>query len=444
MHPGKSHYEHIDKFHNLIGDLAAIDAAILDEDHVLLLLTYLPSSYDNFVETLLYGRDTLKLEYSYENLKRECPSADVMMAMSVKDVIDWIMDSRGSYHMTYMRDYLFDYEEYDSGNVLLEGFIAKIQLAKIKIMRGSLVVLSGTRRANCGSTKQCMKSEVSKHLGVAGIQQRHGLVEETNVTLLAKAVTRKTLKGRKQLGEYQTGWKIKTSNVLDSCNQGSTQQCMKIESGMSKVFWAEDTTMSTYLVNRSPSLAIKFKTPIDMLGFLGWLASIKQGMLEPVKVKCIFLGCCKVQVLQGVEFEIEPQDDHTFEVEPHGNVNHVAGLQEVQTQDMMDYHSACDREQHSTLTCEGNVLRIEIIRDYSGNTLRVSQSKVHNENSVQTLLEGHFILSLEGSLSEDHDVEKNGMCCKLGSYFAVREGYVYTKAVYMTLVEAKKEAIRRK
>nr|GEU33191.1 hypothetical protein [Tanacetum cinerariifolium] len=44
------------------GDLAAIDTAISDEDQTLLSLTSLPSSYDNFIETLLYGRDTLKLE----------------------------------------------------------------------------------------------------------------------------------------------------------------------------------------------------------------------------------------------------------------------------------------------------------------------------------------------------------------------------------------------
>ncbi|GJY51233.1 zinc finger, CCHC-type containing protein [Tanacetum coccineum] len=157
---------------------------------------------------------------------------------------------------------------------------------------------------NQRSTQQCMKSGVAKHLGVAGIQQQNGLVNETNVTLFAKV------------------------------------RCFLIQSGLSKVFWAEDTTMSTYLVNRSPSSAIGFKTPIDMLGFFGWLASIKQGMLEPVKVKCIFLGYRKVQVLQGVEFEVEPQEDHTFEVEPHGNVDHVAGSQEVQTQDLIYYHSA--------------------------------------------------------------------------------------------------------
>nr|GFA22623.1 zinc finger, CCHC-type [Tanacetum cinerariifolium] len=46
----------------------------------------------------------------------------------------------------------------------------------------------------------------------------------------------------------------------------------------------------TYLVNRSPSPAIGLKKPVDMLGSFGWLANIKQGILEPVKVKCIFLG----------------------------------------------------------------------------------------------------------------------------------------------------------
>ncbi|GKC61644.1 hypothetical protein Tco_1089242 [Tanacetum coccineum] len=64
---------------------------------------------------------------------------------------------------------------------------------------------------------------------------------------------------------------------------------------------------------------------------------------------------------------------------------------------------------------------MEIVRDQSGNTLRVSQSRFYNEKLVQTLLEGHSILSLEGSLSGDCDVEKN--------------------AAYMTLTEAAKEAI---
>ncbi|GKE45495.1 hypothetical protein Tco_1472779, partial [Tanacetum coccineum] len=39
---------------------------------------------------------------------------------------------------------------------------------------------------NQRSIQQCMKSGVAKHLGVVGIQQQNGLVNETNVTLFAK------------------------------------------------------------------------------------------------------------------------------------------------------------------------------------------------------------------------------------------------------------------
>ncbi|GJX80297.1 hypothetical protein Tco_0328446 [Tanacetum coccineum] len=39
---------------------------------------------------------------------------------------------------------------------------------------------------NQSSTQQCMRSVVTKYLGIAGIQQQNGLVDETNVTLFAK------------------------------------------------------------------------------------------------------------------------------------------------------------------------------------------------------------------------------------------------------------------
>ncbi|GJX52204.1 hypothetical protein Tco_0280573 [Tanacetum coccineum] len=201
---GNSQSEHIDEFPKLVGDLATIDTVISDEDQALILLTSLPSSYDNFVETLLYGWDTLKLEdmlptlNSKELQKMTKAKGDggeglYVRGRSGQRDMKQDKDSRGSYHMTYMRDYLVDFEEYDDGNVLLDD------------------------------GREC---------------RVHG-----------------------------TG-----------------------KPGLSKVFLAEDTVMSKYLVNRSPLSAIKFKTPIDMLRFFGWLASIKQGVLEPGKFKCIFLG----------------------------------------------------------------------------------------------------------------------------------------------------------
>ncbi|GJT07084.1 hypothetical protein Tco_0841546 [Tanacetum coccineum] len=360
------------------------------------------------------------------------------------------------------------------GTLEKEGFTVKMQSGKIKVIKGSLMVLSGTRRSNCV------------------------------YTLDGQAVTSKTLNGRKQLGEYQTGWKIKT-------------------------------------------------------GFFGWLASIKQGMLEPVKVKCIFLGYRKgfnesgeykktfigsgvgtgsVQVLQGVEFEVELQEDHTFEVEPHGIFYHVAGSQEVQTQDLIYYHSSRDRKQHlawelfsyiedndegdfavaavekiyahesltfnNTVACKvifkwkaglkddmdaqldvyvlsngcrkcsddnngyyweytpvkGNVLGMEIVKDQSGNTLRVSQSRFYNGKLVHILLEGRSILLLKDSLSGDCDVEKNGKWSCIYAVGSQEYQVVCTRpdiasadvdrslswvdqsqAVYMTFTKAAKEAI---
>ncbi|GKA30357.1 hypothetical protein Tco_0716662, partial [Tanacetum coccineum] len=51
--------DHIDEFNKLILDLVNIDIEIEDEDQALMLLTSLPSSYENFVETLLYERESL-------------------------------------------------------------------------------------------------------------------------------------------------------------------------------------------------------------------------------------------------------------------------------------------------------------------------------------------------------------------------------------------------
>nr|GEY22614.1 zinc finger, CCHC-type [Tanacetum cinerariifolium] len=111
-------------------------------------------------------------------------------------------------------------------------------------------------------------------------------------------------------------------------------------------------------------------------------------------------------------------------------------------------------------------LGLEIIRDKSGTTLRVSQSTIPNKKLIQTLLEGHFILSLKDSLSEDSDAEKNESgyelrlvagiatgalvkgCSQSGSITSqgslkanlqYMEALSTTKAIYMTFTEARKK-----
>nr|GEY32313.1 zinc finger, CCHC-type [Tanacetum cinerariifolium] len=75
--------------------------------------------------------------------------------------------------------------------------------------------------------------------------------------------------------------------------------------------------------------------------------------------------------------------------------------------------SSDDRDGYYWGYIPGNVPGMEIVRDQSCYTLRVSRSRFYNGKLVQTLLEGHSILlvggcSLEGRLSGDCDVEKNG------------------------------------
>ncbi|GKB36538.1 hypothetical protein Tco_0881480 [Tanacetum coccineum] len=320
MHPGKSQSEHIDEFYKLVGDLVAIDTAISDEDQTLLLLTSLPSSYDNFMETLLYGRDTLKLEDVLTTLNSKelqkmketkgdggeglyvrgssgqrdmeqgtdsawsksegrssrlrsdgYDSADVMMAMSVEELLDWIMDSGASYHITYMRGKV-QLQMRDGSSYVLDNVRYVPELRRNLISLGTLEKEGFTVTMQSGkikrSTQQCMKRGVAKHLDVARIQQQNELVEETNMTLVAKVVLYKNT-GFNESGKYKKTF---------------------IGSGV---------------------------------------------------------GTGSVQVLQGVEFEVEPQEDHAFEVEPLRNVDQRAGSHKVQTQDLIYYHSAHDREQHS-------------------------------------------------------------------------------------------------
>ncbi|GJS52241.1 hypothetical protein Tco_0625603 [Tanacetum coccineum] len=301
----------------------------------------------------------------------------------------------------------------------------------------------------------------------------------------------------KHRGSKQVGLKQLSSKQVGIKQLGVKQVEMYGAQGNHEIedFQAEDTTRSTNLVNMSPSSAIRFKKPIDILGIFGWLASIKQGMLESVKVKCIFSGYHKsivgnklwrlddvtskvvlyrnmgfnesgeykktfigsgvgtgsMQVLHRFKFEVEPLGDHTFELardreqhlacelfryrEDSNEAAFVVAAVEIYSHESMTFNNtvACkiiskwkaglkddidarsdvyvlsngcrkcsdDSDGHywEYTPAKGNVLGMKIVKDQSGNTLRVSESRFYNGKLVQTLLEGHSILSLEGSPS---------------------------------------------
>ena len=79
-------------------------------------------------------------------------------------------------------------------------------------------------------------------------------------------------------------------------------RCLLIHSRFPQSLWVETLMTACYLVNRSPSSGIDFKTPVEMwsgrtanysdLKIFGCpaFAHVKQGKLEPRALKCVFLG----------------------------------------------------------------------------------------------------------------------------------------------------------
>ncbi|GJX46287.1 hypothetical protein Tco_0271477 [Tanacetum coccineum] len=268
-------------------------------------------------------------------------------------------------------------------------------------------------------TQKCMKSGVIKHLGTIGIQQHNGLVEETNVAHLAKV------------------------------------RCFLIQSGKSKFFLAEDTTMSTYLVNRSPSSAIRFKIAIDMLRFFCWLASIKQGILEPVKVKCIFLGyhvgtvgnklwrlddvtskvvlyknmgfnksgeykktfigsgvgTGSVKVLQGVQFELESQEDHAFEVEPR-----IVGMKKTVWRLLLQFAAVEQIYAHESETLMHDRKAVTTAKAITGS---IHYAEIWDIKGLMDEAKDNILVSLKSSLSGDYDAGKNDFDYAIGRSITV-------------------------
>ncbi|KAH9658775.1 hypothetical protein KPL70_023619 [Citrus sinensis] len=119
--------DHLDEFNKLILDLENVNIILEDKDRALILLSSFSDSYEQFVDTLLYGRQSLTLKDKETNRKVVVASkdegnsndADVLVAIENYSSGEWILDSGCSFHTCANKDFFKTFESIDGGKVLL-------------------------------------------------------------------------------------------------------------------------------------------------------------------------------------------------------------------------------------------------------------------------------------------------------------------------------------
>ncbi|GJY41356.1 retrotransposon protein, putative, ty1-copia subclass [Tanacetum coccineum] len=227
---------------------------------------------------------------------------EVMVVMSAEALLDLIMDSGCSYHMTPRLDILFDFLECDGGNVLLgdnreckirgigkvlkkQGLFGKESLGKLDFYENCDPEKSHRVSFSVGRhTTQGVINYV--HSELWGPSQVESLGGKRYFLSIVHDYSRRVwvyilrfkhkafgkFKEWKQLVKNQTGRivkKLRTDNGLEFCNQEFEQLC--IESGIARHLTVTGTSQQNGLVERmnrtlmdKPSTAIEKKTPMEM------------------------------------------------------------------------------------------------------------------------------------------------------------------------------------
>nr|GEZ12692.1 retrovirus-related Pol polyprotein from transposon TNT 1-94 [Tanacetum cinerariifolium] len=161
--------DRIDELNKLILDLTNIDIEIEDEDHALMLLTSSP-----FLQKLC--GDIVVWEGILDNggcsgdsefkgvVKKNQRHKGTLVLVENDEKTELVMDSGGSYHMTHIRDFLYDFKVIDDedakyvprlrkslislGTLEKEGYIVKMQMGRIKVIKGCRVMKTEIKKKN--------------------------------------------------------------------------------------------------------------------------------------------------------------------------------------------------------------------------------------------------------------------------------------------------------
>nr|GEY98695.1 retrovirus-related Pol polyprotein from transposon TNT 1-94 [Tanacetum cinerariifolium] len=274
---------------------------------------------------------------SYDHLKRNCPKNNQKKSTSYVKKDDHPSSSGSTYDDSEL-DKLFDFLECDEGSVLLgDNMECKIRgigkSGKVKVINGSRVVLSGTRKDNCvysldghavaGELKASVEEKDSLaqvwhkrlgHISEAGLQvlEKHRLFGKKSLELWGLSQV-ESLGGKRyflsivddysrRLVENQTGRtvkKLRADNGLEFRNREFKQ--LRVKSRIARQLTVTGTPQQNGLAEHM-NRTLMDKTPMkmwsghpcnyEMLKIFGCVAysHVKQGKLKPRAIKCVLLG----------------------------------------------------------------------------------------------------------------------------------------------------------
>ncbi|GJX04876.1 hypothetical protein Tco_0190792 [Tanacetum coccineum] len=146
------------------------------------------------------------------------------------------------------------------------------------------------------------------------------------------------------------GWRDKATPIKEGHNTdaGVTEQekeCQTDQDGLACPRFLGTVILTGY------ALTVKVKSNI-----LGYHAKLVAGVTKLWRLDAVpFKDKGSIQVLQEVEFEVEPREDHAFEVEPLRNVGQGAGSQEEKQRVKCEFIS-----DDQTMTYSGNIYTTEL------------------------------------------------------------------------------------
>ncbi|KAH9679844.1 hypothetical protein KPL71_026299 [Citrus sinensis] len=419
MKEGVSIQDHIDTFNKIILDLEGVEnVKISDEDKAFFLLSSLPKPYEGFVDTMLYGRTSLTLEDVKASLcskeihrnEHDESNGEGLVARKEKkkdhkSKNQWKGQGKNQENTDKKKKKMKCFYCRKEGHYIRDCAEKKKKESQEKSRDAAVASDDSTDKgyqsadlliASKGDLEgQWVLDSAHRAKFPKGVHRTKHVLDYVHTDLWGLAQVVEKFKVWKALVENQSGRKLKalrTNNGLEFCNKEfeafcqkhgilrhktvrfTPQQnglaermdrtivdktrCMLINLKLPRCFWAEAVSTACYLVNKSPSAAIDFKTPEEI-----W--SGRPPKFENLRI----FGCpAYVHINQASNADILANNDSELSAESPKLKREFSGHERVasdsedmvntedqdtesptlQQTDLQDYQLARDRERRQT------------------------------------------------------------------------------------------------